>query len=153
MKPWGLIAWAMGGILALLLQTTLLFKDACFVQWPASQSFLTALCEWGVCTIHPYEKIDAVVIDHAAIDWSGEAQWVFQLHLRNSAFVKVATPWVELTLTDADDKPVMRKVLDPSAWGAPKLMSPGDIVAHDLLLQLKSNELGFVGYRLLCFYP
>jgi hypothetical protein len=79
--------------------------------------------------------------------------WAFEVHLRNSAKVPVATPWIELTLTDAQDQAVMRKVLDLSQWGAPPVMASGDILPMSLQLGLVNPEVNFVGYRLLTFYP
>ena len=80
-------------------------------------------------------------------------QWALQINLRNADAVPVATPWVELTLTDAQDAPVMRKVLNPVEWGAPAVLSPGEITEQQLLLSLKKEEAAFTAYRLLTFYP
>jgi hypothetical protein len=65
----------------------------------------------------------------------------------------VATPWIELTLTDAQDAAVLRKVLNPVDFGAPAVLPPGEIIEQQLLLSLKKEEAAFVGYRLLTFYP
>ena len=80
-------------------------------------------------------------------------RWAFEVHLRNSAKVPVATPWIELTLTDAQDQAVMRKVLNVSQWGAPAVMAAGDIMPLSFQLGLLNPEVPFVGYRLLTFYP
>jgi hypothetical protein len=80
-------------------------------------------------------------------------QWALQINLRNSDSVPVAIPWIELTLTDAQDAAVLRKVLNPVDFGAPAVLPPGEIIEQQLLLSLKKEEAAFVGYRLLTFYP
>ena len=118
------------------------------------------------CQIRPLQKTDAVVIDYASVDAisTDQAQeilvdgaqptrWALHIHLRNSDSVPVAMPWIELTLTDAQDTPVMRKVLNPVEWGAPAVVSPGEIIEQQLLLSLKKEDAAFMGYRLLTFYP
>jgi hypothetical protein len=162
----GLITWAVVGCLGLLFQATLLFKDQWAAQEPRLQPLLLSLCELANCQIKPYQKADAVVIDHAAIDEVHDAEllsaldkdepsrsWSFQIDLRNSAPYSVATPWVELTLTDEQDQAVMRQVFDLALWGAPAQLSAGEILSQELKLSLKTSELSFVGYRLLTFYP
>jgi hypothetical protein len=159
----GLITWALLGVLGLALQATLHFKNWLAAYQPSLEAPLVQLCAWAGCQILPLQLPEAVVIDHAAIDQlqisvSAEdqvssPQWSFEIHLRNSAKVPVATPWVELTLTDAQDQPVMRKVIDLAPWGAPAVMAPGQIVSLSRQLSLSNAGSGFMGYRLLSFYP
>ena len=159
----GLIAWALLGVLGLVFQATLLFKDVLAAHYPDLQLALVQMCQWANCQVAPLKQADAVVIDHAAIDpmpsipdvveAGASSHWAFEVHLRNSAKVPVATPWIELTLTDAQDQAVMRKVLDLSQWGAPPWMAAGDILPLSLQLELLNSEVNFVGYRLLTFYP
>lgn len=159
----GLIAWAILGVLGLVFQATVFFKDVVAAHQPDLQPALAQLCGWANCKVAPLQQADAVVIDHAAIDpitLSSEAleaealpRWAFEVHLRNSAKVPVATPWIELTLTDAQDQAVMRKVLNVSQWGAPAVMAAGDIMPLSFQLGLLNSDVPFVGYRLLTFYP
>ena len=157
----GLITWALLGALGLLFQATLLFKDALAAHLPSLQPALTQLCAWADCQVLPLQQSDAVVIDHASIDQLhshdddpvARPQWSFELHLRNSASVSVATPWVELTLTDAQDQAVMRKVIHLADWGAPAVMAPGQILSLSRQFGLAHPESNFLGYRLLTFYP
>lgn len=159
----GLITWALLGVLGLLLQAMVLFKDVLAAHQPSLQPALSQLCQWLNCKVLPLQQADAVVIDHAAIDQlpnhsdvedpAAERLWSFELHVRNSAQVPVATPWVELTLTDAQDQAVMRKVFNVSAWGAPAVMAPGQILSMSQQLSLRNPDNSFMGYRLLTFYP
>lgn len=164
MAFWGLWVWAVLGLLGLALQAVWLFKDPLATYQPALKPILEWVCEQVGCQIRPLQKTDAVVIDYASVDLLRSEhpldelvleapQWTLQINLRNSDVVPVATPWVELTLTDVQDKPVMRKVLNLTEWGAPAVMAPGEIREHELLLSLKRENASFMGYRLLTFYP
>jgi hypothetical protein len=157
----GLITWAFLGVLGLILQATLLFKDHLATYQPLLRPALVQLCAWADCQIAPLQLPDAVVIDHAAIDQRPSndedvfsiQHWTISIHLRNSAVVPVAMPWVELTLTDAQDQAVMRKVIDLKQLDAPIVMAPGEIVSLTHQLSLQNPDINFVGYRLLTFYP
>ena len=166
MRFWGLVAWALLGFLGLVIQTVYFFKDPLATYHPSLKPLLIEACQLVGCQIRPLQKTDAVVIDFGAVDaiHSDEPpeklansaqpmQWALQINLRNADAVPVATPWVELTLTDAQDAPVMRKVLNPVDWGAPAVLSPGEITEQQLLLSLKKEEAAFTAYRLLTFYP
>ena len=166
MSFWGLVTWAVLGLLGLVLQTVYLLKDPLVTYHPRLKPLMLEACQLVGCQIRPLQKTDAVVIDYASVDAisTDQAQeilvdgaqptrWALHIHLRNSDSVPVAMPWVELTLTDAQDTPVMRKVLNPVEWGAPAVVSPGEIIEQQLLLSLKKEDAAFMGYRLLTFYP
>ena len=164
MAFWGLWVWAVLGLFGLAFQSVFLFKDSLASYQPALKPILELACRQLGCQIKPLQKTEAVVIDYASVDllrsehpldemvWD-VPQWTLQINLRNSDAVPVATPWIELTLTDVQDKPVMRKVLNLAEWGAPAVMAPGEIIELELLLSLKQESANFMGYRLLTFYP
>lgn len=164
MTSLGLWAWALLCLLGLALQAVWLFKDPLATYQPALKPILELVCQQVGCQIRPLQKTEAVVIDYASVDLLRSEhpldemvfeapQWALQINLRNSDTVPVATPWVELTLTDVQDKPVVQKVLNLAEWGAPAVMAPGEIIEHELLLSLKRENASFMGYRLLTFYP
>ncbi len=170
----GLIAWAVFGVLGLVFQATLFFKDSLAAHHPQLREALTVFCKWAACQIEPLQLADAVLIDHAAVDLITEqevlsntvttvdaldaslmnlALWRFQITLRNAEKISVAMPWIELTLTDLQDRPVMRQVFNPADFGAPKVLKAGEIWSQDLRLRLANEQIGFLGYRLQTFYP
>ena len=166
MSYWGLVAWAALGLMGLLYQTLDAFKDSLAAHYPPLKPMLAAACQQLGCQIKPLQKADAVVIDFSSVDLvhaafvhdesvldMDEPQWRVQIHLRNVDKVPVATPWLELTLTDAQDAVVVRKVLNPVEWGAANVMSPGEIAEFELAMRLKTQQAAFVTYRLLTFYP
>jgi hypothetical protein len=160
----GLIAWAVLGLWGLLMQATLLFKDDWAARYPQWRPALDLFCKGLGCQIEALQLADAVLIDHASIDLISPeaaadampfsmAQWRFQVTLRNAQNITVATPWIEMTLTDLQDQVVMRRVFNPVALGAPMSLSAGEIWSQDLHLQLNNEQVGFTGFRLLSFYP
>ena len=166
MSFWGLVIWAALGLMGLLFQTVHLYKDPLATHYPQWRPILREACQSIGCRIRPLQKADAVVIDFSSIDllqathaqdemlWdSVQPLWALQIHLRNTDKVSVATPWVELTLTDAQDDALVRKVLNPAEWGGAEVIAPGEIVEYELLMKLKQHNTAFMGYRLLTFYP
>ena len=164
MSFWGLWAWAVMGLFGLAFQTVFLFKDQLATYHPPLKPMLVAACRQVGCHINPLQKAEAVVIDYASVDLLRPEypldemvlqapQWTLQINLRNSDVLPVATPWLELSLTDEQDKPVVRTVINPIDWGAPAVMGPGEMIEHQLLLSLKRESADFVAYRLLTFYP
>ena len=164
MTYWGLWVWAVLGLFGLAFQSVFLFKDSLASYQPALKPILELACRQLGCQIKPLQKTEAVVIDYASVDLLRSEhplddmvlqapQWTLQINLRNSDVVPVATPWVELSLTDEQDKPVVRRVINPVDWGAPAVMGSGEMVEHQLLLSLKRESADFVAYRLLTFYP
>ena len=68
MTFWGLVAWAVLGLLGLVLQTVYLFKDPLATYHPHLKPLLLEACQLVGCQIRPLQKTDAVVIDFSSVD-------------------------------------------------------------------------------------
>ena len=68
---------------------------------------------------------------------------------------ELATPALELTLTDAQDRPVMRRVLLPAELGDMPAMAAAAELAVKLPIAVVPGAASekIAGYRLLAFYP
>jgi hypothetical protein len=77
------------------------------------------------------------------------------LTLKSSAATELATPAVELTLTDAQDQPILRRVLQPSDLGLVPVLAPqgGLSASLPVSVTLEQGAARVAGYRLLAFYP
>ena len=77
------------------------------------------------------------------------------LTIKSSASTELATPAIELTLTDVQDQPILRRVLQPSDLGlAPVLAPRGEMSASvPVSIALEQGAARVAGYRLLAFYP
>ena len=155
-------ARAMGAGLSLLLSATLVAqwmvheRDRLAIAAPATRPVLVALCGVLNCTLAPPRQIDALVIDGASFVKVADHVFKLGFNLRNTGALEVAIPAVELTLTDLQDQPVVRRVLQPSEIAARKIsLAVGE--EHSALLPIvvadNGHAEGVVGYRLLAFYP
>ena len=98
---------------------------------------------------------DAVVIDSSAFNRVNTNTFRFGVTLRNMADIDVATPALELTLTDVQDQPLLRRVVSAAELGAPATLGArGEFSGTN---ELKVNDIpnpgAIVGYRLMAFYP
>lgn len=130
-------------------------RDRLAASSPVAKQFLAGACTLLGCKVSPLRQIQSVVIDSSSfVKVRGEV-YRLQFTLKNSGLVEVAIPAIELTLTDLQDQPVVRKVLLPAEFGAKTntLIAGGELSANlPLGAQLHANER-ISGYRLLAFYP
>jgi hypothetical protein len=74
--------------------------------------------------------------------------------LSNRASHPVATPWVDLSLTDGDDSVVIRRALAPEEMGLPRHLNPGADAVSSVHWRVDSDvEDRLSGYRAEIFYP
>ncbi len=145
-----LLALALGG------QVAYEHRDELAQRVPALQPLLTALCQPLQCRIGPPRRIEAITIDTSAFSRLQPDAFRLQFTLANAASLPVALPALELTLTDNQDQPVIRRVLQPADLGAdaPSTLPPQGEWASAVTLTVSPAAAGTVsGYRLLAFYP
>jgi hypothetical protein len=124
---------------------------------PALRPVLLALCQPLRCTVGPPRQIDAIAIDSSTFSRlrSGDA-YRLSVTLRNHAATELAMPALELTLTDAQDQPVVRRVLLATEY-APRVaaIAAGADWSTSLALTVAGEGLAgrVAGYRVLAFYP
>lgn len=131
-------------------------RDRVAAQAPGLRGLLDALCGVVGCQIAPMRQIDAIVIDSSAFNKIRGDVYRLDFALKNSASNALAAPAIELTLTDLQDRPVMRRVFQPSEFGltSPVLQSQSE-TRGALAVTLKTSTGGerIAGYRILAFYP
>ena len=131
---------------------------------PALKPSFELLCQALGCTIDAFKNIDAFKIDSSSFQKSQTASpdspqaevFALKLSLKNNAELAIAMPAVELTLTDANDKPVLRRVLLAKDFGfnADTLPASGDWNgAMTVALTPSVSMAPITGYRVLLFYP
>ena len=143
---------------ALLLQVLRHERDGLAASQPAMRPVLAALCQLSGCELSAVRRIDAVRIDGSSFTPEREGggyRLVFSL--RNASPTALAMPAVELSLLDGNERPVVRRVFQPTEFGAPVVLGPRAQQAADLPVALRMPEDGsvppVVGYSLLAFYP
>jgi predicted Zn finger-like uncharacterized protein len=156
---WHTMGWSLIGLLLLALlglQSALFDRDRWAAKRPELKAALHIMCQYLMCDIKPYRDAEAVVIEASSLSKTPEGEYRFTLGLRNAAAYEVASPALELTLTDALDQVMVRKVLKPQelGWTSDRLM-PYDTVQLDATIHHQPTNPGqsVAGYRVLAFYP
>lgn len=131
-------------------------RDRLAASRPEFRPALQALCDILHCSIRPLQQVEFIVIDSAAFNKMGADRYRLSFTIRNSANLALALPSIELTLTDFQDRAVVRRVLSPK-----QLFASSDSLAATsdwpvtVTLSVKSEVSlpDVAGYRLLAFYP
>jgi predicted Zn finger-like uncharacterized protein len=149
-------------VLVLLIagQAVFHFRDAIAARWPAARAPLERLCDAAGCAIRPlrdgamsYLSIDASDLQ---ADPAHRGLLILTATLRNRAGWSLAYPHLELTLTDAQDRVVVRRALSPAdyAGGTADLqrgIGPNGEIAVKVFIDASATLQA--GYRLYMFYP
>ena len=162
-KPSGMLrqaAWAAGAtLLALMLlaQGVLVFRNQIVQSSPHMRPLMESLCAGIGCDLPLPRDATLIAIESSDIqpDASREAFFTLHVTLRNRAEFAQAHPHLEVTLTDARDKPLVRRVLEPAQWlpaDAPKDAFPAhrEIAAQ---VAFEAPLVAAAGYRVWVFYP
>lgn len=123
---------------------------------PALKPWLQTICEPLGCRVGAPRQIESVAIDGSSFSKLRGDAYRLNFTLRNAAAFAVEAPAMELTLTDAQDQAVLRRVLAPGELGsASGLVPAGGEWAASVALSVNANGQAsrIAGYRLLAFYP
>jgi predicted Zn finger-like uncharacterized protein len=149
-----LLLGSVAGVVALAGQVMWRQRDALAVQHPALAPTLQALCAMAGCELQPRRQIGDVVIGSSGfrqLPRSGQYQW--SLSLENRSDFAVAMPAVELTLTDAQDKLLLRRVIRLDQFGAPAQIEGHGEWSVTAPVEVQGLEAAVAGYRALVVYP
>ena len=153
-----------GVLVALLgLQWIVQHKDQIAETEPRSVPVLQAVCAPLKCRIKPVQRIDSVLIDSTSFAKLDSASFRLGFVLKNTANLPLEAPLLEMTLSDNQDRAVLRRVLTPAQFG----VEPGALlaarsetggvvnltVASDEGADSRVSAAMVVGYRVLIFYP
>jgi predicted Zn finger-like uncharacterized protein len=141
---------------ALALQIALHDRDRLAAADPGLRPLLVQLCAALNCSVQPPRQIDAIAIDSSSFSKLRGDAYRLGVTLKNQASTQVAMPALELTLTDAQDQAVVRRVLMPTELGShPGVIAAGSEWSGSVALAVAANGAGarIAGYRLLAFYP
>ncbi|MDD2810148.1 DUF3426 domain-containing protein [Rhodoferax sp.] len=117
------------------------------VEWVAS---LTS------SPIEPLRQIESLAVDAVSFQELSPETYRLSFIVKNNANLEVARPWIELTLTDAEDQPILRRVMSAQELGNLQEAIPAASQwSSSVVLKLSLPEsIGrLMGYKLLVFYP
>ena len=140
----------------LLVQVSVHERDRIVATEPSAKQFLKPICEVLNCQIEPLRQIEAIVIESSSFTKVRSDAYRLSFALKNSGQIPIATPAVELTLTDTQDQAVVRRVFTAAEFSQQVLvMDPGAELLATVPVSIKQGA-GYEkisGYRLLTFYP
>ena len=155
--------WAYAAAIALLLvllaaQLLHHFRDAIAAHWPATRPALTQMCATFGCTIRPMRDVGALSIDASdlQVDPAHKGLLILTATVRNRAGYALAYPYLELTLTDAQDQVVVRRAFAPREYLGGTVDQNAGLAGNGevaLKLFIDASATTQAGYRLYLFYP
>jgi hypothetical protein len=108
------------------------------------------------CRVELPAQIDNIAIETGELTTLGGGVYSFTTELRNTAGTAQAWPSLELALTDANDKPLVRRVFGPTAYLAAGTALPNGIAPRTeqaIKLHFRVDNLKPSGYHIAVFYP
>lgn len=145
-----------GGLsLLLVVQVLVRERDRIAAYQPGSKPVLQAVCEAVGCQVGPLRQIETLAIESSSFSKIRSDIYRLSFAIRNPAHIELALPAMELTLTDSQDKVLLRRVLQPADLGPVDVIGPGAEFSTSMAVQVKLGSLNerVAGYRLLAFYP
>lgn len=154
---WGLLALAAAAVLSW--QAAWRYRVELAATVPQSQAFLALGCQLAGCRLELPRRPELMSIDSSDLQADPRQDGLIVLNavIRNRARFAQDYPALELTLTDAADRPVLRRVLEPrdylAAGDGP--LAGGIPAGSDASLRifLDAGRTPATGYRLYLFYP
>jgi predicted Zn finger-like uncharacterized protein len=145
-------------LLALIAQAAFHFRDALAAHVPATKPTLVKACALLGCTVGPLQEASGLSIDASDLQADPAHRGLLMLTatLRNRTGVLLAYPYLELTLTDAQDEVVVRRVLLPADYVGGGADLGAGIPANTevpVKLFIDASATTQAGYRLYAFYP
>lgn len=147
-------------VLVIVAQGTFHFRDTIAAHWPPARPVLEGICTAAGCTIRPLRDAAMTFLSIEASDLQADPAHrgllVLTATLRNRAAWSVSYPYLELTLTDAQDRVVVRRALAPSDYAGGTADLPAGIASNAevaVKVFIDASATAQAGYRLYMFYP
>lgn len=153
------IAMAAGSVvllLLLLLQVMTTFRNPLAAQFPQWKPTLVALCKLSGCQVDLPAQIEALSIEQGELQTLKEQTFSYVSLLRNQSRSVQAWPSIELILNDANDKPLLRRVIAPRDYLPANIdVSQGFAPRSEQTIKLyfALDQLTASGYHIAIFYP
>lgn len=150
---------AIGAVaLALLLplQGVWSFRNVLAARYPAARPALAGVCGVLGCKVTLPAQIDSLAVETGELQRLDASTFAFTTLLRNQGELVQSWPHLELALTDASDKTLVRRVFTPVDYLPPgaaagKGFAGRSEQAVKLVFQL--DQIKASGYHLAIFYP
>ena len=126
-------------------------------RWPQYRPILEQACQYVQCKVELPMNADLIVIDDSDLQEDLDRQGLIHLYttLINTASHAQAYPLLELTLTDVNDKPLLRRTFKPQEYlPAEADIKRGVLAKQEINIKLSLTARGeaVAGYRLFVTY-
>jgi predicted Zn finger-like uncharacterized protein len=155
---WGLAAFL--ALVALALQLAYQHRTELATLAPRAKPYLVEGCRFLECEVRLPRRPDLLSIESSDLqaDKRGEHHVVLHAVIRNRAPFTQELPALELTLTDALERAVVRRVLRPADYlpgRSRESLETGIAPGAETTLRVlfDTGDIGAAGYRLYLFYP
>lgn len=153
--------WLLGALLLLLVllaQAAYFYRSAIIVLFPQAKPYAVALCATLGCDLPLPRRIEMMSIEASDLqaDTTNPNVMVLSATLKNRAIFDQQLPLLELTLTDAQDQPVVRRVLAPPDYLGKAANARAGFAANSeiaIKVFIEGSQVKATGYRLYLFYP
>jgi predicted Zn finger-like uncharacterized protein len=142
-------------LLALAVQAAVIFRDDLAARMPAMRPALVSLCAMLHCRVELPARIDNLTIETGELQTLAPDTYMLATLLHNQGSATQAWPAIELALTDATDKPLVRRVFTPADY-LPKGAAAAGFGGHGeqaVKLYFQLDQLKPSGYHIAVFYP
>ena len=142
--------------LVLLAQGISTFRNVLAARYPALTPALGASCKLLRCKIELPAQIEALVLDTGELQSLGGNRFQLTTLLRNEGTLTQAWPYLELELTDAADKALVRRVFTPAQY-LPAAVAPAKGFSgrteQPVKIVFELKQLKASGFHIAVFYP
>ena len=143
-------------LLVLAVQVLFEFRTPLAARYPGARPALGSACALFGCRVELPADVDNLAIETGELNPLGANAYVLDTLLRNGGNLAQAWPSIELELIDADDKPVLRRVLGPADYLPPGVHAGAGFAPHSeqpIKLHFALAGLTPSGYHTFVFYP
>lgn len=140
-----------------LLQSLYFLRGKIAADYPQFKPYIVQACDYLRCTVDLPQQLDLLTIDDSDMQESEDYKDVinFSSLIINKAEHVQAYPNIELTLTDTEDKPVLRKIVKPQEYLPANSNPVAGLAARQeqrIKLAINIHQLSVAGYRVLLTY-
>jgi hypothetical protein len=142
--------------LVLGVQFLILERDRVAATYPVTRPMLLTACEVLHCTVSAPKQIESIAIDSSAFTSIKPGIYLLHVTLKNGAAVALASPALELTLTDMQDRPLLRRVILAGEFvSKAQVIEAGAELSSSIPITVRAGTAieNIAGYKLLAFYP
>jgi hypothetical protein len=147
-------------VLLAAIQLAVIYRGQLMIHWPQSRPLLTDLCSVFRCTVNWPTQADRLAVMGTELQSiQGTDALELSALIRNRADFRQALPAIEVTLTDARNRPLARKVFTPADYlasaGEPTArlqegLAPGSDLA--IRIHFEARGLSPAGFLVYPFY-